>query len=765
MRLNVYWVVLLVAVVVAPFRAAAQVGESNSDPQQLAIKVANEVAVLNAAALMYYRDNNEWPTDLQSLANESGYVTGSLRSSSGSPLTGTRSGDNFTVSVSVEPLIAAQLVVQQLANASLSGGIVSATFKPPYASDAYDAYLQRRANPDDPARMRLETAISFGGDNSITNAKMVGSDEFDVQDVDTESFETEELTVDDQVTVGSSEINETSTGLSIVSPATEITGTVSTSGDVNLTDDDIRNVAKLYANEITSTTANVATGNIDRVVGDYLEYTTGQVDSISGQGMNFSTGDVGVLTGNTAIAGSAVGDQLSANDAIIESLISDNVISRAVAAQNIDTVALSVTGLANIAEGIIGLVDVDTATVSRLFSDAIESVNVTANSSVGSSLTVTNRGYFNNLVTSILDADVLDATNGEANSGEAQTLSADDLKAASAVLRELVTGVLVSANSKLGNATAGEVAVQNLLSAAGVNASTGSFGTTDIDGSLSGNRATFQRAVGGRYDGGRFEGDDFHISSTSENEIFHDISSLKGKLYNCKYVTEYCYPKAPEIAQTTCPDCIIFQTSGNFSARAYATVRKCQHGCDYFWQLGDVSGSCSAGSIAEGGQRAVSCPVSGSLAEGERRLTYIDLIAVNNHDPAKRTTHRFGIDWERQEVVDPFESVKVGCFIDTAGFDEATYGGCSVPSSSDPNWQKAISWSAGDLLNGNYYFSSGTSATVVWSGDCTGTGSLCQISGYTAPANFTATAKVTINGETRSFSITAYDRRNASGPN
>jgi len=233
-------------------------------------------------------------------------------------------------------------------------------------------------------------------------------------------------------------------------------------------------------------------------------------------------------------------------------------------------------------------------------------------------------------------------------------LTVNQLNSLSALFRRLLTGTLDAHRSRLGVATAGELAVQQLLRTTGVEASTGSFGATAIGGNLTGQQARFQRAEGDRFNGSRFEGADFHISGTSENEIFHDINVLDGKLYNCMEVTEYCLPKAPLISQTTCPGCRLQQESGNFSAQASATVGRCQHGCDYRWQLGDLSGACSAGDVSKGGTKRVSCPVSGALEPGERRRTFIDLVAANRLDTRKTTTHRFAVDWEREQQQDPF---------------------------------------------------------------------------------------------------------------
>jgi hypothetical protein len=635
----------------------AQTLDSNSQAQELAIKVSNEVAVLNAAALMYYKNNDSWPSSLEALAGESGYVTGALMSSVGTSFTGAPSGSNFAVSFSVDNVLIGKLITQQLANTSFTGSVITAQFKPPYASAAYDDYLQRKANPDDPSKMTLETGLSFNDENSLNDVSRATGQSIETINIDGKELALKQLKVSDNARLGSVTFSEGSDGLVIGASEVRFSGKVGTAGDIDLTNDDIKNIAALYAERVTSSTADITDAEVQKVVGDYANFTTGQLDSASGQTIDFVRANINRVTGDNATAMSAVGDELNVEQAFMQSLLSEELIARAMSSQSTNTVTLSVTGLAEITEAIVDYVSADTTEVERLLTEALSSTEVNATTTSGVRMVASGLTYLEEVTANYFESDDFTVVNGQSNGGEVETLTVNQLNSLSGVFRRLLTGVLEAKRSILGTASAGELAVQQLLQANEIDAATGSFGRTELGGDLRGNRATFNRAVGGRFDGQRFEGDDFHISGSSENEIFHRINSLDGKLYNCKYVTEYCFPKAPLIDQTSCPECRLQQESSNFSAEASALVKRCQHGCDYKWQLGDVSGSCSSGSIGEGGQRKISCPVSASLDAGEHRRTFIDLVAVNANDTTKRTSHRFAVDWDREEQQNTLEDI------------------------------------------------------------------------------------------------------------
>ena len=127
--------------------------------------------------------------------------------------------------------------------------------------------------------------------------------------------------------------------------------------------------------------------------------------------------------------------------------------------------------------------------------------------------------------------------------------------------------------------------------------------------------------------------------------------------------------------------------------------------------------------------------------------------------------------------IPPFwEQVKAGCYVDTMAFDESTEGSCSSAGERMGS-EAVIVFSVGDQYTGDIWVTTTPGVAVIWSGDCTGSGTSCSVRGTcsfnggnampSCPALGTkrATATVTFNGETRTFTITGVDNtRNNSGP-
>jgi len=119
--------------------------------------------------------------------------------------------------------------------------------------------------------------------------------------------------------------------------------------------------------------------------------------------------------------------------------------------------------------------------------------------------------------------------------------------------------------------------------------------------------------------------------------------------------------------------------------------------------------------------------------------------------------------------IPPFwEQVKAGCYVDTMAFDYSTEGGCSSAGERMAT-EAVITFSVGNQFIGDIWVSTEPTATVSWAGDCVGSNTSCEIRGActyngsnpipSCPALGTkrATATVTFNGETRTFTITGID--------
>lgn len=107
-------------------------------------------------------------------------------------------------------------------------------------------------------------------------------------------------------------------------------------------------------------------------------------------------------------------------------------------------------------------------------------------------------------------------------------------------------------------------------------------------------------------------------------------------------------------------------------------------------------------------------------------------------------------------VVTPLPPVTVsaGCYVDTYAWDELGSPSCYSEGCTGTNM---VLFSVGDTAGGDYYmFTDPDRFTVVWSGDCTGTGSTCSLTtGTNGIFNATATVTDTVNGDVWTLPVSA----------
>jgi len=122
--------------------------------------------------------------------------------------------------------------------------------------------------------------------------------------------------------------------------------------------------------------------------------------------------------------------------------------------------------------------------------------------------------------------------------------------------------------------------------------------------------------------------------------------------------------------------------------------------------------------------------------------------------------------------IPPFwEQVKAGCVVDTNEADYASQNDCSATGRRVAS-EAVIVFSVGNQFYPyplEQWWLSETGATVKWSGDCSGTNSSCVIRGSCSynganpipvcPAlgAKTATATIVFQGETRTYTVSAFD--------
>jgi hypothetical protein len=108
-------------------------------------------------------------------------------------------------------------------------------------------------------------------------------------------------------------------------------------------------------------------------------------------------------------------------------------------------------------------------------------------------------------------------------------------------------------------------------------------------------------------------------------------------------------------------------------------------------------------------------------------------------------TQRVWVQYENRTPMNPFLSVKSGCYIDTDAFDTVSLDSCinETPVVFTPSGTE-VYFNVGETLNaGSYIFDTG-GWDVVWSGDCNGVGITCILNVPYTPVTSTRTAIATV---------------------
>ena len=626
------------------------------------LDIASEIATINAAALAYYKDNNDkWPSSLDNLSDDGLYIVSNGLSAVGTPYNISVNGINLELTVELVDPKLAQLTANQLANSSVINATVVANFKPPFQVNGYEDFLPRKADPNDPSKMMLETNI-IGGDQEITNVGGVSGDQLRVKNAKLDNVTGKEIRTR-TVELGSEAITETSGVLSLGRNGVQINGEVNIDGNVSLTNNDINSIAKLYAQNISSDKAQLKSAEITKIVGEYIEYKDAHINRASGEDVSFQRSDFGVLNGDTGSSGSVESELIIGETANFERVFSEELITTIFQSDSAETIRLSVTGLASVLNAVMESLNALDVNAQEWITERLNSTSYySTNFKVTDDLNVSDRADIAKLVTQMLTSENMSVESGVAATGEVNDLTAAEVNALYLILEKLVTDSISAVSSELKSVTASRVAVDKLLSASSVFAKRGDFDELVVGGRVSGQRLTVGKITARRFDGGLYAGDDFDIGKTSENEIYNEITEYNNKLYNCMYVTKYCAATAPVIKNTACENCFRKDTISVFNGRAIAKVTECKNGCEYNWIIGNVSGNCSAGSIAKGSTRTVSCEFSKALSEGEKSNTQVTLIARNSMDASKLDKANFQISWERPQPQNPFGDVDLKPF-------------------------------------------------------------------------------------------------------
>ena len=749
---------------------------------------AEELREISSALTSYYRDNMAWPATINDLA-AGGYFTGdaarcggggAFQSSFCTAIFGGQVGDDYALTVNLLKESIAQAVANQIPGGSSAGTTVTATINRPFQSSLYDDYLQRVEDPDNPQRTQLEVDLDINNNDLVNigslNVQRATFDDAEFTNADIERINTEE------VQLGNNSITYAGNQLNVDAGTVRTNGTLSMDGDIVVNGNDITGIDSVSANSGQFDSISADSAAINSLTGNSLDYNSGSIDSVSGNILTFNNGSITALDGNTftynlGTIGSVSGNALDFNSGNIGSLSGNSFLygSGTVNTLSGNTLTFGTVNGTNgnfdsvsANSGSIGNMSVTvTAGLNRLSSSNgnVTNLDVTtgninsgeANSASGTSVSSSGTSTFselnsNRIVTNSFKGQAVQASSGSTSgNASAGSVSASNLT----VNNRLQTNVIESNSSSLGNASASKLTVLGALSASGINVTTANFNTGNI-ASVSGTSANYNTVTANQFSGGSFtSNDDFYTSQSSVNNNHLLITEQRSKLDNCVDVTKYCIPETPSV-NLTCSSCNSAAARSSFSGTATGSISGCRQGCSYSWI---TSGSglsfsgCNGGTIAKGGSASPSCRVSSSLGPQESASGSIQLVVTNSHYTSRTASDNVNVSYTNTTPNDPFNSFRYGCWVDTTAFDRVSYSSCSGLV-EHPKLGQA-NFSVGDYLGSeNYEFSNSSEWSVIWSGDCTGTGGKCTTGGV---GDLIATATVTHlpTGRSKTFSAWA----------
>jgi hypothetical protein len=750
--------------------------ENNDRAGNAAIAVTEHAENVYAGIMRCHYDLERWCTETE--LTTQGYVQ-TFTSPLGTAFVMEPIGDDVNLSIDVMSQDVAQRLRTSLPNASQAGSIVMTSLKRPSQSEMFSQRLVRIENTENPDHMQLETTINFD-DNDLTNINELSIDTLDVVDLNFETLTTDNLSIVRGFNVGPYSIIDNGNTLDITADEVQFAGNKRVNGDIAGNNSDISGVATFEAKDgqITSITTNTlksTTGNVGVMTGDNVSFNEANITSTTTRTIIGSTGIVDTLTtttedAKTYAAGSATITTANINSGTVTDVSGssmnygsgeiDNAAGNTVVYTN-----ASITNVNTINSTIVS-VSANNLTTNDLSGDNLEADTANGSSTSGNIANI-NNANIGQINTTTVDVETIDAQKyfGEAltvTNLDAVTVRDNDTKVSNSVVAQ--NGRVIG-NTTTKTLTANNWTVDNTLTAGSVTGTTMNVSNTTESTTADANNINVTTANGNRFSAS----DDFYARDSSVNATNVLLDDLTGWLINCMDVTGYCLPQVP-VVDLICRDCIRTAPRANFSGVATGTISECGLGCSYSWETSGTNlafSFCQGGVVPEGGSATVTCDISASLAAQESASGTVRLVAVNSSDPSKTHSDSENINYFNSNTIDPFIDVLDGCFVDTRNLDTATGNGlCSgrvFVSNQSQNAQ--VVFSVGD--NPGNQFTNPSDWSVIWSGDCTGSGNSCTAnpSGPFGFMAYNSIANVTHipTGTVESYSIVAQVCKSKSG--
>jgi|TARA_R100001509_G_scaffold114859_2_gene69967 hypothetical protein len=513
----------------------SQYYEDQRVPQQYAETAKREVRAIQKASNQYRMEYGAWPSSIAEL-KASPHYNGVEVSPYGSEYEFTIDGDVFTIGLEAASARHAAQLTGELQTASRNNLRVSSSLNPPPDSVIQSYHVARKNLPCSPECNTLESDLNVNG-NDINNLNVLDAQNVEFEQFQADSGETETLSVEQELLIGSgSRLTTSGTDLVVDSANTQFTGNVRLGGELDAGSNDIRNVGNLDAVDVQAVSAAITEAEIDRLSGNELTYAVAVVQSLSGNELNYNEAFLRELEADQMAFKTFAADVVNVLAARIDRADIEEVTAQLVSAQQHTTNNLEVTDTATINRGVFGIVEAIEVVSQIVTAQRVEATEVLSDVYNTVNLDVTGKATLNRVEAPkavIQYAELVDfyASNFEVDgtltvNGEANVDTAN-------VSGKTTTNELESDTSSLGEASAESMNVSGTASANRVTAQTGDFsGNVDV-GNATGDTARFNRFISDVFEGGRFYGDNFITPITSTNNNLRLLEEYEAEWEHC----------------------------------------------------------------------------------------------------------------------------------------------------------------------------------------------------------------------------------------
>ena len=530
----------------------------------------------------------------------------------------TRDGINLRLQLDVNTPELAQQLTRYLPQATSSGSNLSFVIAPPTASHIHQGSIQRYQDDAGFNRNTLEQSLLFNN-NDVNEVDLLQSDIGDFENYIVQTQELNDLTVNNQVTIGANAIFSTNPStLHIDSQNSRFSGNVAIQGNITGNNSNISGVNNFEADSIAGDRLTLTNGDINELSGNNISYTTANIDTINAthySGNSFQTASL--------IAPRLQTDNLNAN-VTADSASMQNLGFRQ--GSGVDWSYTNVqTSQINANNSNVGAASGTTANYSGQVRGGSFVGGSASFSSLSSSGNVSGGNFYgNNFITgssSVTANKSLIGTNTSNINSNTTKISSNTSSISSNTAK-------ISSNSGQISSNASQITS---------NASQITSNASNIANNTSKINANSTKITSNANSISAIDGD---VTSARS-----DLNVLTNKLVNCMDVTQYCYPQTPSVS-TSCSGCLASGQRSSFSAVVSANITACRQGCSYTWSISGVSGSCASGNIPKGGSANITCNISKSnVGAGETITGSVSITVKNSHYTSRTDSDSESVSW------------------------------------------------------------------------------------------------------------------------